>query len=183
MSSLEDPQAQEDQKVRKDLQAIARTVDRQIPYGWGFVVLAFPFGAGGRMNYVANANRADVVRAMYEFIEATKAGWAKDEPPIGSAAEDEQLGRARQRIAELEGEREKLVNFCKKVGGDLATELAVMHAVLQELCAGLRKNPLSSLSPSQEVILAVAEEELKKSQAKFFAEFGDEIGGKNPENN
>jgi hypothetical protein len=98
MSTL---QEQEDQKVRADLQALGRHVDHQLPYGWGFVVLAFPFGAGGRMNYISNAQRADVVRAMYEFIEATKEKWAEHEPNIGAAAEDEQLGRARQQIAEL----------------------------------------------------------------------------------
>jgi hypothetical protein len=96
------PQEQEDSKVRRDLEALARHVDKQLPYGWGFVVLAFPFGAGGRMNYIANAERADVVRAMYEFIEATKEKWAEHEPELSSAAEDEQLGRAKQRIAELE---------------------------------------------------------------------------------
>jgi hypothetical protein len=93
---------QEDAKVRKDLQALAKHVDKQLPYGWGFVLLAFPFGKDGRMNYVAKADRADVVRAMYEFIEATKAGWAEHEPPIGAAAEDEQIARLRQRVAELE---------------------------------------------------------------------------------
>jgi hypothetical protein len=54
------------------------------------------------MNYISNAQRADVVRAMYEFIEATKAGWTEHQPDLGAAAEDEQLARARQRIAELE---------------------------------------------------------------------------------
>jgi hypothetical protein len=101
------PQEQEDAKVRADLQSLARHVDRQLPYGWGFVVLAFPFGAGGRMNYVANALRVDVVRAMYEFIEATKEKWAEHEPEMSAAAEEEQLGRARQRIAELERQIEK----------------------------------------------------------------------------
>ena len=93
--------------MREDLQAIARTVDGQLPYGWGFVVLAFPFGADGRMNYVANAQRADVVRAMYEFIENTKAGWAEHLPEESSAAEDEQIALLRQRVAELERSLEK----------------------------------------------------------------------------
>ena len=103
------PQEEDDAKVIRDLQAIGRHVEHQLPFGWGFVVLAFPFGADGRMNYLSNADRADVVRAMYEFIEATKAEkWASHEPPIGAAAEDEQLARARQRIAELEGELAKI---------------------------------------------------------------------------
>jgi len=97
----------EDAKVRRDLQALGRHVDAQLPYGWGFVLLAFPFGADGRMNYVANAKREDVVRVMYEFIEATKEKWAEHVPDPSSAAEDEQLGRARQRIAELEEELRK----------------------------------------------------------------------------
>jgi hypothetical protein len=94
------PQEQEDQKVRADLQALGRHVDHQLPYGWGFVVLAFPFGADSRMNYISNAERADVVRAMYEFIEATKEKWAEHVPELDAAAEDEQLGRTRQQIAE-----------------------------------------------------------------------------------
>jgi hypothetical protein len=94
-------QEEEDAKVVSDMQKLARLVDAQLPYGWGFVVLAFPFGAGGRMNYISNADRADIVRAMYEFIEATKEKWADHEPELGAAAEDEQLGRTRQQIAEL----------------------------------------------------------------------------------
>ena len=97
------PEEEDDAKVRRDLQALARHVDKQLPYGWGFVVLAFPFGADGRMNYVSNASRMDVVRAMYEFIERTKEKWAVELPEESAAAEDEQLARARQRIAELEG--------------------------------------------------------------------------------
>jgi hypothetical protein len=94
------PQEEDDAKVRADMQRLGRLLDDQLPFGWGFVFLAFSFGEDGRMNYVANAERADVVRAMYEFIEATKAGWAEHEP-LGAAAEDEQLGRARQEIAQL----------------------------------------------------------------------------------
>lgn len=96
------PAEQDDAKVRADLQALARHVDRQLPFGWGFAILAFPFGEGGRMNYVANADRPDVVRAMYEFIEVTKQKWGEDIPE-GAAREDSELARLRQRVAELEG--------------------------------------------------------------------------------
>jgi hypothetical protein len=102
------PKEKEDQQVRDKMQTLAQLVDKALPVGWGFVVLAFPFGADGRMNYVANAKRPDVVRAMYEFIEATKEGWGEHEPLQSAAAEDEQLARARQRIAELERELELL---------------------------------------------------------------------------
>lgn len=64
------------------------------------------------MNYVSDSRREDVVRAMYEFIAATKEGWAEHEPPLDEAALDSALGRARQRVAELEGylaEAEKIL--------------------------------------------------------------------------
>lgn len=98
MSYLEE----EDKEVRSRMQELAKLVDKQLPVGWGFALLCFSFGKDGRMNYVANANRVDVVRAMYEFIEATKEQWGEHEPEMSSAAEDDQLARARQRIAELE---------------------------------------------------------------------------------
>lgn len=96
------PQEEEDAKVRADLQALGRHVDHQLPFGWGFVMLAFPYGEGGRMNYVASARRGDVVRAMYEFIEATKEKFGEHVAEDG-ARDDAELGRLRQRVAELEG--------------------------------------------------------------------------------
>jgi hypothetical protein len=101
------PIEKEDQEVRAKMKELAKLVDAQLPVGWGFAVLCFSFGAEGRMNYVANAERQDVVRAMYEFIEATKAQLGEHEPPQSAAAEDEQLARARQRIAQLERELSK----------------------------------------------------------------------------
>ena len=95
------PQEQEDAKVRSDMQRLAKHLDSQLPYGWGFVFLAFPFGQGGRLNYVANADRPDVVRVMYEFIERSKEQFGEHLTEEGAAAEDEALGRYRQRIAEL----------------------------------------------------------------------------------
>jgi hypothetical protein len=98
------PQEREDEKVRADLKAMANFIDKLLPYGWGFVVLAFPFGEGGRMNYIANAKREDVVRTMYEFIEATKEKFGEHVAHTSDAAEDSELGRLRQRVAELEHE-------------------------------------------------------------------------------
>jgi hypothetical protein len=95
------PQEQEDDKLRSDMQKLGRFVDSQLPYGWGFVVLAFPYGEGGRMNYISNAKREDVMRSMYEFIEATRAKWGEQVPDPEDAAQDEPLGRARQELAEI----------------------------------------------------------------------------------
>ena len=93
------PQEREDEKVVRDMKKLGRFVDSQLPYGWGFVVLAFPYGEGGRMNYVANAERSDVVRAMYEFIESSKAGWGEHIADPDPA--DEPLGRALQELARV----------------------------------------------------------------------------------
>ena len=59
---------QEEQKVREDLQAIARDLKGRVPPKWGFMFMAFPFGAGGNLLYVVNCNREDAVQTMREFI-------------------------------------------------------------------------------------------------------------------
>jgi hypothetical protein len=107
-------------QVRQNLQGMGRYIDKQLPYRWGFVLLTFPFGADGRMEYVSNAQRADVVRALYEFIEITKGKWAEHVPEESSAAEDEQLGRARQRIAELEGYLAQAAEVIREADAEIA---------------------------------------------------------------
>jgi hypothetical protein len=95
------PQEAEEAKVVSDMQKLGRFVDAQLPYGWGFVVLAFPYGEGGRLNYIANAERNDVVRAMYEFIEQTRESWGEQEPELSESALDTRLGRAMHESARL----------------------------------------------------------------------------------
>lgn len=56
-------------EVRARMQAIARGVNSELPPGYGFFVLCFPFGTSGRVEYVSNGTRADVIKAMKEFIE------------------------------------------------------------------------------------------------------------------
>lgn len=66
--------------TRDRMQDIAHAVDERIPEGFGFMVLVFPFGADdGRANYVSSGQRADVIRAMKEFIIKAGAGedWMK----------------------------------------------------------------------------------------------------------
>jgi hypothetical protein len=43
--------------------------------GFGFTLLVFDFNAlnGGRMNYISNAQRPDMIAAMKEFIAADEA--------------------------------------------------------------------------------------------------------------
>lgn len=54
---------------------LAKTVEQNIPNGYGFCLLLFPFGKGegNRMQYISNANREDIVQAMKEWIKKTEA--------------------------------------------------------------------------------------------------------------
>lgn len=62
----------------EQMNAIASVLDRVFngesgPRGVGFVLLSFNFGEveAGRINYISNAEREDVVLAMQEFIAQT----------------------------------------------------------------------------------------------------------------
>ena len=62
------------------MQEVARTIETILPPHTGFVLLTFDLGPKtGRMEYVSNGKREDVIQAMQEFI--TKAGqpdkWGK----------------------------------------------------------------------------------------------------------
>jgi len=65
------PEGGKDSNVRDQMQTIARLIDEQLPQGWGFALLTFPFGgAPGRTNYIANGDRAGVVAEMKALMEA-----------------------------------------------------------------------------------------------------------------
>lgn len=64
--------------VRERMQEIARTVQAILPPGTGFIVMAFDFDTTqGAMEYVSNAQRKDVIKAMGEFIAKTERTWGK----------------------------------------------------------------------------------------------------------
>lgn len=46
--------------------------------GYGFFLMIFEFNTEGRANYISNAERADVIKAMKEFMERTENAWAVD---------------------------------------------------------------------------------------------------------
>jgi hypothetical protein len=67
------PEGGKDAWTRDQMQKIARKVDEELPQGWGFAVLAFPFGEGeGRINYVSNGNREDVVKVVRQWLDEWK---------------------------------------------------------------------------------------------------------------
>jgi hypothetical protein len=63
---------------------------------------------------------------------------------------------------------------------ELAIELVTMHGTLFNLIVTLRN---TELSKGQSFLLSAAEVELKASQKRFFARYGDMLGGAAPERN
>lgn len=57
------------EEAERKMQSIARTVQGMIPQGWGFAVLCFSFGEKGFMNWVANAQREDMIKALREMAD------------------------------------------------------------------------------------------------------------------
>lgn len=59
--------------VRERLQEIARTISVMLPPYCGFCLLTFDLGdKPGRLEYVANGQREDILKAMQEFIDYNK---------------------------------------------------------------------------------------------------------------
>lgn len=76
MENLKELQEQLKGKMKK----IAQKVDEELPEGFGFIVLAFPFGKNieNEMLYVSNSERANVILVMKEFIEKTENTYEND---------------------------------------------------------------------------------------------------------
>jgi hypothetical protein len=51
------------------MKAAARAVERELPPATGFIILAFPFGAGGVAQYIANCDRSTRVRMLRETAD------------------------------------------------------------------------------------------------------------------
>ena len=57
------------EEAERKMQSIARVVGNMVPTGWGFAVLCFSFGENGFINWVSNAQRADMVKALRELAD------------------------------------------------------------------------------------------------------------------
>lgn len=58
------------------MQEIAKNIQSQLGSKYGFCVLVYEHNTDtGRMNYVSNSQREDVVKAMKAFIEETEGTW------------------------------------------------------------------------------------------------------------
>ena len=53
------------------LQEIAKDIKEKLPEKMGFALLTYEFGDidDGKMMYVSNSNREDVLKAMLEFVD------------------------------------------------------------------------------------------------------------------
>lgn len=58
-----------DANTRTHLQKIAWLIDEELPEGWGFLLMAFPYGEqDGRVNYVAKCQREDGIKVVREWL-------------------------------------------------------------------------------------------------------------------
>ena len=69
-----------EEQARDMLQEIAKDIDKKLPKGFGFTLLAYEFGDedGRKMLYVSNSDREDIKKAMQEFIEQPNKNFGKD---------------------------------------------------------------------------------------------------------
>jgi hypothetical protein len=63
-----------DEAIRDVSNNIGRLIGGSLPKGWGFALLVFPLEDGdGRMNYISNAKRDDMLVAFKELVGKMEA--------------------------------------------------------------------------------------------------------------
>lgn len=67
-----------EQAHREAMEAIMKALAELFP-GMGIALMIFDFGDKGQLNYISNAERADVIAALKEFI-ARQEGRMPDAP-------------------------------------------------------------------------------------------------------
>lgn len=56
-------------EIERELRTLATGIDEHLPDGWGFALLLFDFNTSeGAMFYISNADRADMITALREFL-------------------------------------------------------------------------------------------------------------------
>lgn len=48
------------------MQQMGKRVAEMLPSDFGFAILVFPLGSGGESNYISNADRSDMIKALRE---------------------------------------------------------------------------------------------------------------------
>lgn len=67
-----------DPAVVDEMRGVAMTISDALPTTHGFVLLTFDFGKRGRMNYLSNAKREDMIAAMEELLKNMKTEAASE---------------------------------------------------------------------------------------------------------
>lgn len=62
----------EPDKLKDTLNRAMVAVTKEFPPKTGVIVFAFDFGGGGGMSYASNAERADAIRALEEWLQHVK---------------------------------------------------------------------------------------------------------------
>jgi len=60
-----------DTEIDPELKQVMNDIGRILSYAvgdqWGFFLAVYPFGEGGRFNYISNSNRRDVIILLKEM--------------------------------------------------------------------------------------------------------------------
>lgn len=62
-----------DKELKEKFKVLGKFIDEYLngehpPKKWGFNLLAFEFGEKGRMNYISNSEREDMIKTLKEFL-------------------------------------------------------------------------------------------------------------------
>lgn len=61
-------------ELRRLFNRVAAAVDKTLPKGTGFIVLAAPIGRAGVAQFVSNVHREDAIQWMQETIDRFESG-------------------------------------------------------------------------------------------------------------
>ena len=63
------------QYVGRIMRGLAKAIDGELPKGWGFILLTFPFSeTEKRVNYVSNTVREDTIKALRSYLQKYESG-------------------------------------------------------------------------------------------------------------
>lgn len=79
------PEQPIEERFREQMNSLGKLLDQAFNPTWpkriGFALLVFPFGDDpGRMNYLSNSERKDMIAAMKEFIARAEGKMGPEEP-------------------------------------------------------------------------------------------------------
>ena len=56
-------------EIQTTLRRLAELLNKDIPQGWGFMLMIFEFSPGNSLFYISNADRQKIINAMREFVK------------------------------------------------------------------------------------------------------------------